>query len=785
MDSRTLKSIRGWPIRLSDRLRLVLSWSAGIGLSVAIATGCWFPALFAHQTIIQGDFSLIDVPFADLQMRAMQGDTSLLWASGTYGGHPLFAEGQGGFAHPLNLLWALLITPTVGVVQSANLIHWLLMALGGIGMFGLCRSLGAGIWSSLFGVIVLVLSPIWTMTGSVLPVAGTLTWVPWSLWAFEGWIRRPSLVAASLLGLSCALLILAGYPQGLHGTILYMTVSLLVVPFQRDARRAWVATWRRRLGTMLTAIVLCVGLAAVQLLPLFQLVGLSHRGAGTPLLFQVPVENYVRGLFFTVETAPALIGAFFSSAGSLLVCVVAAFVLLVPRPARINGHILATFVLLQLGFGRASWFFNFAYDHDLIPGLHFFRVVHLYLDFAALGLALLSVFAIEGLVGWARNTCAAPHRARWARGAGAVLILVAFGWVVTRFYLPAIPLSQVAVAVGALVGMLPLLAGRARFVPAFLVAMLVIDCAATRLQPFRFFAPTALEDPEAVQAIEQISGWRDFKIYDDSLSRMMGLLPAQTPDLEARIRYMLTAVPAMTNMAAGLNSLNGALALPLARRAAIEQQIHDEVHGQATTKPGRRLIDILGVRFATLDQPTSAAAFRTLRPQSPNSVWLGENTAALPRFQIYSHHRIVGSTQEALSALKTADGKLLVLEPSSDQGSIPEDASEEEDGVQMRVLDASSTLYRIGIETRSATWLFLADANYPGWSAQVDGVETPVYTAQILGKAVSVPSGAHEIVIRYTSRPFRWGLSVSIGSLGLMLAIILRAVSRRRRVLPI
>lgn len=103
----------------------------------------------------------------------------------------------------------------------------------------------------------------------------------------------------------------------------------------------------------------------------------------------------------------------------------------------------------------------------------------------------------------------------------------------------------------------------------------------------------------------------------------------------------------------------------------------------------------------------------------------------------------------------------------------------------MRVLDASSTLYRIGIETRSATWLFLADANYPGWSAQVDGVETPVYTAQILGKAVSVPSGAHEIVIRYTSRPFRWGLSVSIGSLGLMLAIILRAVSRRRRVLPI
>ncbi|WP_189052607.1 hypothetical protein [Aliidongia dinghuensis] len=51
-------------------------------------------------------------------------------------------------------------------------------------------------------------------------------------------MKRPSLVATIGLGVCGAPLILAGYPQGLHGAVLSMGTSLLVIPFQRGERQA-------------------------------------------------------------------------------------------------------------------------------------------------------------------------------------------------------------------------------------------------------------------------------------------------------------------------------------------------------------------------------------------------------------------------------------------------------------------------------------------------------------------------------------------------------------------
>ena len=68
------------------------------------------------------------------------------------------------------------------------------------------------------------------------------------------------------------------------------------------------------------------------------------------------------------------------------------------------------------------------------------------------------------------------------------------------------------------------------------------------------------------------------------------------------------------------------------------------------------------------------------------------------------------------------------------------------------------------------SWFFVADVNYPGWKAYLDGAEVPVYSAQILGKAVSLPQGRHTLQLRF--RP----LSVYIGLLISLLTAISTAL---------
>ena len=79
-----------------------------------------------------------------------------------------------------------------------------------------------------------------------------------------------------------------------------------------------------------------------------------------------------------------------------------------------------------------------------------------------------------------------------------------------------------------------------------------------------------------------------------------------------------------------------------------------------------------------------------------------------------------------------------------------------------------------------AVHLVFADAPYPGWTARVDGEPAPLVPANVLGKAVAVPSGRHRVELEFRSRSFRTGLAIT-GATGLALLVAgLRARLRRR-----
>jgi hypothetical protein len=67
--------------------------------------------------------------------------------------------------------------------------------------------------------------------------------------------------------------------------------------------------------------------------------------------------------------------------------------------------------------------------------------------------------------------------------------------------------------------------------------------------------------------------------------------------------------------------------------------------------------------------------------------------------------------------------------------------------------------------------LVLADANYPGWRAWVNGKEVTVMTADLLFRAVALDPGQHRVVFAFEPRSVRLGIGVSLAALAILLGV--------------
>jgi len=76
-------------------------------------------------------------------------------------------------------------------------------------------------------------------------------------------------------------------------------------------------------------------------------------------------------------------------------------------------------------------------------------------------------------------------------------------------------------------------------------------------------------------------------------------------------------------------------------------------------------------------------------------------------------------------------------------------------------------------------FLLLADTFFPGWHAQVDGVETPIYRANVSLRGIRLPKGQHTVRFRYDPVPFFRGLWISLLALS-ALVLWFSAASRGR-----
>jgi len=275
---------------LSNRLSAAL-----LAILVALVTYFFWPALGSQLFFGYADNAVHGLPLANLHHRILAGQESALWSPLIFGGHPIFAESQGAFANPVNIVLSYLLPP----ITVSTLLHWLGMCVGASGMFALGRVIGLSPWASAFAALAAIFSPFWLGVNSNMTVIAAIGWVPWALFAFELWLKRQDVSSALLFAAMATMLVLTGYPHMLYASVLYMFLSMvpsLLVPLRR---LNLLTQWRPMLLSGALAIVIAFGLSAVQLLPLLELIPESHRSEDIKLLFFAWPE--MRGFKFQVH----------------------------------------------------------------------------------------------------------------------------------------------------------------------------------------------------------------------------------------------------------------------------------------------------------------------------------------------------------------------------------------------------------------------------------------------------------------------------------------------------
>jgi len=191
-----------------------------------------------------------------------------------------------------------------------------------------------------------------------------------------------------------------------------------------------------------------------------------------------------------------------------------------------------------------------------------------------------------------------------------------------------------------------------------------------------------------------------------------------------------------------------------------------------------RLASTFGIRFIVTDLPLPQPEFSPIASIGPATLY--ENTNALPRFYLAYEALAVASPEAALARLKAEDlptGTVLVEGPEMRRQRV---RGIEPDAIAVRLTDPGHLI--VSVSARAPVILITNDTFYPGWSADVDGVRTPIIRANGFVSAVPVPGGSHIVELRFAPRSLRVGAGISIlAVVGLIGLVAMSSVQERRK----
>jgi uncharacterized membrane protein (DUF441 family) len=682
---------------------------------------------------------------------------------------PLIMSGGPFVGNPLSGLfylphWLWLILPLNLAFDLLFVGH---VCLSGMNMYALARR-GYGLRS--FPALVAALA--WAFTPKLIAHLGVghvglveaLAWLPLAvLCTLQALTQPPSRRYALLAGAVLAVQFFADVRIAFYTAVV---VGLYALFWNAGG---WREVWRaaRNRGSTLCLTLMAFGtLAAVQIVPLLELMRYSGRGALTLAEaghYSLP-WRYLWGLLLADR------GGFheWMTYLGILPLLLAGLALLARSKWRQTGFLAALALFAALfALGVNTPLFPMLFR--VLPGLGWLRVPARLWFVVAFTVALLAGHGVEMLS--QQRTLPGGQAARRVitlAGAGGIAfcLLLAGGFLALYQTLPAALGGLVVFASGGLLLLLLRLYGRLGGWPfrALTLALLVADLWWMDSSLFivrsseEAFAPG--RDVVEYLARETGSASPPSRVYSPSYSlpQHLGALD-DLHQVDGVDPTQLARYAAFMRLAGGYSERGYAVTIPPFLEGA------DIATAYRDARPDAALLGLLHCRFVAAEFPIQVTGL-TLRRQL-GTTYIYENERTLSRAFVVHSVRAAASGEEALVALEELNP---AMEAVVEGGQA---LMEEAEPNQAQIVSYSPNRITVEVELATPGLLVLSELWYPGWRARDNGREASIYRTDYVLRGIYLDAGRHKVELTYDPVSLKSGGAIStLGWVGLGVALI-------------
>lgn len=705
---------------------------AQVGLPVQEPRG-WFRPAYRHHRI--SDNVVLLAGHLRLYNEGLKANELRLWNPYLLCGLPTYSDPMVHPFYPPNLILHRVLPPDIAY-ELGLMLH---LFFAGAAMYLLLRGTGRSAIASTAGGLVWMLTgynAMWFSTGIL---AGAVVFGPLALLAILKGLEAQDLRRAGLAALAMGLAILGSHPQ--HAVLLFLFLL------------GWIAIsgprpFALRFGGLFALLSIGVGMA--EILTRLETIENGYRDPEFDRLslYAEPARlaTYLSGLLLGKVYFP---GAGWEAEFAVYTGLAASGLAVVGAlrhwgDVRVRYAAIAGVAAILVAFLQPlAWVFSRIPILNLSPPS---RCLFL----AGLSVAWLAAFGFDAMAADLRR---APRG--FAVVAIAAIVAVAFNVAVVE---TAIGFTLAAAAAFAAYRSKPAAAGLA-------FAALLFEL----LPPFMQFnahsdSTLLSRDPEAVRAMKEVPGpWRGTGVLGTT---------AKTNKSEQWGHDLVTG----NNLLAlfGIENVGGFEAIIPRHYVAFADAAGGRISPAGRTLQFTRvdspLLDSVGLRHVLLP-PTLPMPSRYRMLDRFGDVALFENRAALPRARIVPELKIATGEAEADRLLRDPrfdPRREAIVEidhvPPSGEG-------------EVTWKERTSDRVLLEVQAQKPGVLVLADTDYPGWEATIDGKPVPILRANVAFRAVEVPVGRSLVEFRFRPASARHGL---IASAFFLLLSVGAAVYRRK-----
>lgn len=663
------------------------------------------------------------------------------WSPYIFGGFPQIADLQVAFFYPVNLLVSAFAVWTPELVMYQIVLHYF---LAGFFCFLLARYLSKNFWFSVAAGSVYFFGGFMAAHASHIGMQNTATWLPLVFLFLFISLKKAKIFFAALAGLFLGIAILAGHFQmslyiayAVAFYFVFDTVWVIVGGADKKNTKKIFLVILRKVWLISIVYIIAFLVSAIQLLPTYELTRQSNRAKISPEMSQTEslnpqsLKSLVEPNYNNVSYGAPYSGPWDRTQNYLylgitiiILAILGIFSGVFYRDARKMTFFWLALLIISLLYSFGEFGFLQKYFYRFAPFFDKIRApanMMLLFNLSVIGLA--SVFFRNADKFFKKN-----ENLKIIDGARQNQNI--FHFIKKTFFKNGPVFLGIAVFLAISMEILP--------------AVRLNTLLYSRQKTGEVVAapPIASRITEEYSRLGELDKFRIFKV----------------PGMETNLTQLLH-----------IFAFDGYNPLSLKRHSAyIDAMVKDP-----------KLIDLAGIKYL----PCEFIAERANSLEKTGDLCVNDRYFKFAFF--VGDFAVAKDEADALQRTQEADPeKMIVLEEIPEQKNNIENYSGEDLSAreqELSVLESRPGFWRFSASADKDTFLFLSQANYPGWSAEIDGKPAKIYQADYLFQGIFVPRGKHTITLQYGSRPLINGAILTIIGLLLVLSLAVREFCLRKK----